>query len=120
MTGWVVVVVPLLVAAMGWAIWYLPEFLERGREGVRLQQLVFDVAWQRRDWPAMALAVVSIALLLLPILGALLAFWRLGSTFVLLARGRLASRAPYGDTGAGSRPRPTRRPWSRPPTSPTR
>jgi putative peptide zinc metalloprotease protein len=98
-TGWVLVVVPLLVAAMGWAIWYLPEFLERGREGVRLQQLVFDVAWQRRDWPAMALAVVSIALLLLPILGAVLAFWRLGTTLVLLARSRIAAHAPepYAD-----------------------
>jgi putative peptide zinc metalloprotease protein len=92
-TGWVLVVVPLLVAAMGWAIWYLPEFVERGREGVRLQQLVFDVAWERRDWPAMALAVVSIALLLLPILGAVLAFWRLGTTLVLLARARISARA---------------------------
>ena len=32
-TGWVVVVVPLLVAALAWAIWYLPEFVERGRDG---------------------------------------------------------------------------------------
>ncbi len=93
-TLWVVVVVPLLLAALGWATWHLPEFLERGREGVRLQQLVFDVAWERRDWAAMALAVVSIALLLLPILGALLAFWRLGMTLVLLAHDRLTARVP--------------------------
>jgi putative peptide zinc metalloprotease protein len=93
-TVWVLTVVPLLTAALGWAIWYLPEFVERGREGVRLQQLVFDVAWDRRDWPAMALAVVSIALLLLPILGAVLALWRLGTTLVLLARARLAARLP--------------------------
>jgi putative peptide zinc metalloprotease protein len=107
-TAWVLVVVPLLVAALGWAVWYLPEFLERGREGVRLQQLVFDVAWERRDWPAMALAVVSIALLLLPILGAVLAFWRLGTTLVLLARARLAARAPepYGDSAGLAAPAP--------------
>jgi putative peptide zinc metalloprotease protein len=42
----------------------------------------------------MALAVVSIALLLLPILGAVLALWRLGTTLVLLARARLAARLP--------------------------
>lgn len=90
-TGWVVVVVPLLVAALGWAVWHLPEFLERGREGLRLQQLVFDLAWEQRDWAAMALAVVSIALLLLPILGAILALWRVGASLVLLARTRLAA-----------------------------
>jgi putative peptide zinc metalloprotease protein len=107
-TAWVLVVVPLLVAAMGWAIWNLPEFLERGRDGVRLQQLVFDVAWQRRDWPAMALAVVSIALLLLPILGAALAFWRLGTTLVLLAKARIAARAPkpYEDAAGRVLPAP--------------
>lgn len=93
-TGWVVVVVPLLVAALGWAIWYLPEFVERGREGIRLQQLVFDVAWEARDWAAMALAVVSIALLLLPLLGAVLALWRLATTLVLYGHTRYAARAP--------------------------
>lgn len=93
-TGWVVVVVPLLVAAMGWAIWYLPQFVERGREGIELQQLVFDVAWETRDWAAMALAVVSIALLLLPLLGAVLALWRLATTLAQYGRTRYAARAP--------------------------
>ncbi len=96
-TAWVLVVVPLLTAALAWAIWYLPEFVERGRDGVRLQQLVFDVAWDRRDWPGMALAVVSIALLLLPILGAVLAFWRLATTLFLLARDRLARHVARSD-----------------------
>ena len=93
-TGWVVVVVPLLVGAFAWAIWYLPEFVERGRDGVRLQQLVFDLAWDRRDWAVMALAVVSIALLLLPILGVLLALWRVAVSLFLLVRSRLAARPP--------------------------
>jgi putative peptide zinc metalloprotease protein len=93
-TAWVVVVVPLLAAALAWGLWHLPEFVARGAEGVRLQQLVFDVAWQRRDWPAMVLAVVSIALLLLPILGAGLAFWRLGTALVLFTRRRWTARAP--------------------------
>lgn len=91
-TAWVLVVVPLLTVTFAWAAWHLPEFLARGRDGVHLQQLVFDVAWDRRDWAAMALAVVSIALLLLPILGAVLAFWRLGQTLAGLGRARLANR----------------------------
>jgi putative peptide zinc metalloprotease protein len=106
-TAWVVVVVPLLAFALGWAIWYLPEFVERGREGVRLQQMVFDVAWERRDWAAMALAVVSIALLLLPIVGAFLAFWRLGTSLFLLARARLAQRPAYEPTVAVAPDPPT-------------
>ena len=93
-TGWVVVVVPLLVGALAWAVWHMPEFLERGRAGVQLQQLVFDLAWERRDWAAMALAVVSIALLLLPILGAFLALWRVATSLFLLVRSRLAARPP--------------------------
>ncbi len=93
-TAWVLVVVPLLTVAFSWAIWHLPEFLARGREGVQLQQLVFDVAWDRKDWAVMALAVVSIALLLLPILGITLALWRVADALVSLVRTRLsASRA---------------------------
>ena len=93
-TGWVLVVVPLLTAAFAWGLWYLPEFVRRGRDGIALQQAVFDVAWDRRDWPAMALAVLSIALILLPIIGAVLALWRLATTLVLLARDRAAARTP--------------------------
>ena len=110
-TGWVVVVVPLLVGRDGAG----PSGTSRSSSsavatGVRLQQLVFDVAWQRRDWRAMALAVVSIALLLLPILGALLAFWRLGATLVLLARGSPRVAGPDGDDrGRVAPPRPAGR-----------
>ena len=70
-TGWVVVVVPLLVGCAGLGDLAPAGVRRRGAAtGVRLQQLVFDLAWERRDWAAMALAVVSIALiLLLPILG---------------------------------------------------
>lgn len=97
-TGWVLVVVPLLSAAFGWALWHLPEFVARGREGVRLQQLVFDVAWDRQDWPGLALAVVSIALLLLPLVGAALAIWRVLETLAALARGHVARVAAASDT----------------------
>ena len=75
-TGWVLVVVPLLTGALVWAIWHAPDFVAAGREGIRLQQLVFDLAWERRDWAAMALAVVSIALILVPLAGLTVVLWR--------------------------------------------
>jgi putative peptide zinc metalloprotease protein len=58
----------------------------------------------------MVLAVVSIALLLLPILGAGLAFWRLGTALVLFLRTRWASRAPssYEPVGDVAPPDPPR------------
>lgn len=102
-TVWVVVVVPVLAAILAWAVWHLPELVDRGADGVRLQQLVFDLAWERRDWPAAALAVVSIALLLLPILGAALAFWRLGTTLVQVPRARIAARVSALADPAGDR-----------------
>ena len=92
-TGWVLVVVPLLTGALLWAIWNLPDFVAAGRAGIQLQQLVFDLAWQRRDWAAMALAVVSIALILVPLAGMTVVLWRTAGTLVALVRGRAAAQA---------------------------
>ena len=87
-TGWVLVVVPLLTGALAWAIWHAPDFFAAGRAAIRLQQLVFDVAWARRDWAAMALAVVSIALILVPLAGLTAVLWRTAATLVGLWRAR--------------------------------
>ncbi|HEU5038875.1 MAG TPA: MinD/ParA family protein [Nocardioides sp.] len=91
--GWVLVVVPLLTAIVLWTLWNLPEFVTRARDGIRLQQTVFDLAWQVRDWPAMALAVISIALLLVPVVGVAVMLWRLATSLTTLVRARLAARA---------------------------
>jgi putative peptide zinc metalloprotease protein len=91
-TGWVLVVVPLLTAALMWAIWHVPDFVAAGRAGIRLQQLVFGLAWERRDWAAMALAVVSIALILVPLAGLAVVLWRTASTLVTFVRGQAAAR----------------------------
>jgi putative peptide zinc metalloprotease protein len=91
-TAWVVVVVPLLLIAVVWAVWNLPEFVARGRDGIRVQQLVFDLAWDQRDWAAMALAVVSIALILVPLVGMAVVLWRLVTTLVDLVRSRADTR----------------------------
>ncbi|HEY8094055.1 MAG TPA: hypothetical protein VID93_09725, partial [Acidimicrobiales bacterium] len=91
--GWVLVVVPLLTAVLAWTLWNLPEFIARARGGIQLQQLVFDVAWQRRDWPAMALAVISIALLLVPLVGIAVVLWRLATSVTTFLRSRMAAHA---------------------------
>ncbi|MDR7253269.1 putative peptide zinc metalloprotease protein [Nocardioides sp. BE266] len=91
-TTWVVLVVPLLAGAIVWFVWVLPQFVDHGREGIRLQQLVFDLAWQQRDWPAMALAVFSITLLLVPLVGASVVLWRLATTLSTLVRRHVAAR----------------------------
>ena len=91
--AWVLVVVPLLTGVLLWTLWNLPEFVARAREGIRLQQSVFDVAWQLRDWPAMALAVISIALILVPLVGIAVMLWRLAASATTLVRTRMAARA---------------------------
>ena len=111
------VVVPLLTAAFGWAMWNLPTFVEHGRNGIRLQQLVFDVAWDRRDWPAMALAVLSIALILVPLVGVAVVLWRLATSAYALARAHAARTRERG--AADGTANPILRRSSRRPTSPT-
>jgi len=98
--GWVLVVVPVLTFAMAWTIWHLPEFTVRARAGIQLQQQVFDVAWEVRDWAAMALAVISIALILVPLVGAAVVVWRVASAFTDLVWTRLARRARDWDDPA--------------------
>ena len=90
-TAWVLLVVPLLAAAVVWFVWAVPELVRRGQEGIGLQQLVFDLAWQRRDWPEMILAVISIALLLVPLAGLAVVLWRLATTLSTLVRRRVAA-----------------------------
>jgi putative peptide zinc metalloprotease protein len=91
--GWVLAVVPLLTAAVAWTLWNLPDFITRGRDGIRLQQMVFDLAWDLRDWSAMALAVISIALILVPLVGVTVVLWRLATSLTVLVRHRMAARA---------------------------
>ena len=91
--GWVLVVVPLLTFAVGWTLWHLPEFISRAREGIRLQQMVFDLAWEVRDWPAMALAVISIALILVPLVGTAVVLWQVATSLTGFVRARMAARA---------------------------
>ena len=106
-----------------------PDFVATGRAAIRLQQLVFDVAWERRDWAAMALAVVSIALILVPLAGLTVVLWRTAATSTDscgLVRGQatawLAEGAPHElpSSRTPSVSRPCHRPSCPRRTSPTR
>lgn len=91
-TAWVLMVVPLLAGAVAWVVWSMPVLVRHGREGIRLQQLMFDLARERNDLAAMVLAVVSVALILLPLVGLGVVLWRLGAALVTLVRRRAAAR----------------------------
>ncbi|HEX6149467.1 AAA family ATPase [Nocardioides sp.] len=75
-TGWVLLVVPVLAAGLVWLVWALPEFVDRARMGLDLQRSVIETAWPARDWPMLALAVLSMVLICLPLLGIAVLFWR--------------------------------------------
>jgi putative peptide zinc metalloprotease protein len=85
--GWVLVVVPTLTLMLLWFLWSLPEFVERARAGIEIQQQLFAAAWPQRDIAMLVLSVLSVALILLPLLGVAVMLWRLAASL-----GRLAVR----------------------------
>ena len=87
-TGWVLVVVPLLAFVVGWLIWSLPEFVDSAREGIRVQQDAFALAWPARDLATMALSVLSIFLIVVPLIGIAVILWKMVTPLVALAMAR--------------------------------
>ncbi|WP_344048321.1 MinD/ParA family ATP-binding protein, partial [Nocardioides panacihumi] len=76
-TGWVVVVVPLLTLLVGWLLWTIPDLVHSARIGLAAQQDAFAAAWAARDLANMALSVISVFLILLPLVGVAIVVWRL-------------------------------------------
>ncbi|RYP84272.1 MinD/ParA family protein [Nocardioides guangzhouensis] len=99
-TGWVLVVVPLLVFVIGWLVWSLPEFVDSAREGIRAQQDAFALAWPERDVAMMALSTISIFLILVPLVGVAVILWKLVAPLVALARARSRRAAEQRDAEA--------------------
>ena len=87
-TGWVVVVVPVLTFVIGWMIWKLPEIIASARTGLEAHQDAFAVAWPERDLAMMALSVLSIFLILIPLVGIAVLLWKLVSPLLRLVHGR--------------------------------
>jgi putative peptide zinc metalloprotease protein len=67
--GWVLVVAPLLVGALAWLLYNLPFLVHRTADAITRQASSVSTAWRAQDVPSLALAVVSIALLCIPLLG---------------------------------------------------
>lgn len=96
--GWVLVVVPLLAFVLIWMLWHLPELVDQAAAGIELQQLAFDAAWDRQDLAAMALATLSIALIILPLVGVSVVLWRLAALVVRLLAPRVRGHAKHKET----------------------
>ncbi|MDH2413915.1 MinD/ParA family protein [Nocardioides sp. CER19] len=75
-TGWVVVVVPLLLGVAAWLIWTIPDLVDSARIGISAQQDAFAQAWPGHDVAMMALSVFSVFLILLPLVGVGIVLWR--------------------------------------------
>jgi putative peptide zinc metalloprotease protein len=71
-TLWVLAVVPTLLAGLGWLVYSSPYLVRHTAGALSRQDAALRAAWHARDLPAGLLAAVSIALLLLPVLGLLL------------------------------------------------
>ncbi len=97
--GWVLFVVPTLIAGFGWLLWSLPGILTRTWTAAGVQGDQLARAWHGRDVVVILLSTISIALLALPLLGLVVLGWRL---VVLLgpALGRLTTVRPPTQSAA--------------------
>jgi putative peptide zinc metalloprotease protein len=75
-TAWVLLVVPTLLAGFGWLAYSSPYLIRKTISGVRTQSEVVRTAWHSHDLAPMALAAISIVLLVLPMLGLLILLQR--------------------------------------------
>ncbi len=92
--GWVLVVAPALVIGFGWLLWHLPFIVERTWKALGVQTDQIGRAWDARDAVVLALSGISVALLLLPLLGIAVLFWRLGAMLGRAVERRLDQPAP--------------------------
>jgi putative peptide zinc metalloprotease protein len=99
--GWVLVVVPLLTAGLGWLLWHLPAIVEQSWAALQVQADQAVRAWQARDVAVVVLSVISVALLVLPLLGLAVLFWRMVASLGR-ALAHLAAAIPNEDVTTGA------------------
>ncbi|MGZ4579476.1 MAG: MinD/ParA family ATP-binding protein [Nocardioidaceae bacterium] len=104
--GWVLVVVPTLLLGLGWLLWSLPAMTARTWAAAVVQGDQLAGAWGDGRFAVVALSVVSLVMLVLPLLGVVVLFWRLGDALAGPALRALTNRpAPREETTmAMSRP----------------
>jgi len=81
-TAWVLIAVPVIVGGFALFIWRLPTFISNTIDGLQAQWASADNSYHHGHWAGLAIAVISLLLLCLPVLGA--------SAFVI----RLTKRIP--------------------------
>jgi putative peptide zinc metalloprotease protein len=68
-TIWVVVCVPVMAVLLGLLFWSAPSMSQQIAEGMTRSWGMLQDAFPRQDWPAVAVATLSLVLLPLPLLG---------------------------------------------------
>jgi putative peptide zinc metalloprotease protein len=104
--GWVLLVVPLLAFVVLFLLWSLPEIIDQAATGIELQQWAFDAAWDRGDVASMALATLSVTLIVLPLVGVAVVLWRLGVLLGSLLARRFRGAAKHKETSMSTRTEP--------------
>ena len=100
-TSWVLLVVPTLAIGFGWLLYSLPYLVRRTGSAITAQVQAMASSWDAHDFAAVALAAVSILLLLLPALGLLLLAQRLALLAIRVVGRTVATRRP-GPKNAGN------------------
>jgi putative peptide zinc metalloprotease protein len=78
--GWVLLVVPTLTFGMGWLLWHLPVVVRRTATALEVQADQVRAAWASGDVVTLVLSAISVTMLVLPLLGIGVLFWRLLAT----------------------------------------
>lgn len=78
-SGWVLVVVPVLVAILGYLVLFLPRLAATAWDSMGRQWDLAHTYWGEGDPAGVIVAVISIGLVALPVIGISYLFWRLAS-----------------------------------------
>jgi putative peptide zinc metalloprotease protein len=97
---WVLIVMPLLLVGYAWMIWHLPFFVNRAVDAIGAQSDQIVAAWQGKDIAVLLLAVLSIAFLLLPLVGIVVINWRIATALWAAVRRIITPRTESSREGA--------------------
>lgn len=102
-TGWVMVVVPIIVLQLIMVVTVAPRLLGTAWDSMRENWTVMSAAWADGRWIEGLTGILQLLLLILPIAGIAYLFWMLGARFVRgwrETKGRPLARSMLSVTGA--------------------
>lgn len=100
-TAWVLIVIPLLIAALLWTLWMLPVILTRTADAIAMHAANAAAAWSAARPADLVLAVLAVILLALPIAGLAILLARLVRTLTGWAARRIPRRTPRSAPSPG-------------------